>query len=196
QLVVLGEGPERERLARLARELDVPLRLPGRVPDVAAWLRRAELLVHPVRWEGFELAVLEAMLAGLPVVALRVSSLPELVGGWEVARVGRDRVVSPHAAVQLVAVEKLGPVGATLLQETVERSPPSCLAHPAGQLEVATQPDDRARERLGFARRDEKSGDAVLDELAEAADLGGDHRPDPLHRLERNHPEPLPHRGP
>jgi mannosyltransferase len=46
---------------------------------VAAWLRRATLLVHPARWEGFGLGVLEAMLAGLPVVASNVSSLPELV---------------------------------------------------------------------------------------------------------------------
>jgi len=78
-LVVLGEGPERAELESLARRLDVPVYLPGRVPDVAAWLRRADALVHPVRWEGFGLAVLEAMLAGLPVVATRVSALPELV---------------------------------------------------------------------------------------------------------------------
>ena len=78
-LVVLGEGPQRAELSRLARELDVPLYLPGRVPDVAAWLRRADLLVHPVRWEGFGLALLEAMLASLPVVATRVSSIPEIV---------------------------------------------------------------------------------------------------------------------
>ena len=82
-LVVLGEGAERTRLEELARELHVPLHLPGRVPDVAAWLRRAAVLVHPVRWEGFGLAVLEAMLAGLPVVASRVSSLPELVADGE-----------------------------------------------------------------------------------------------------------------
>src|SRR5204863_6003509 len=81
-LVVLGEGPEREALERLADELDVSERvfLLGRVPDVAAWLRRAALLVHPARWEGFGLAVLEAMLAGLPVVASDVRSLPELLG--------------------------------------------------------------------------------------------------------------------
>jgi glycosyltransferase involved in cell wall biosynthesis len=76
-LVVLGEGPQRIELERLAVER---VHLPGRVPDVAAWLRRADVLVHPVRWEGFGLAVLEAMLAGLPVVATNVSSLPELVG--------------------------------------------------------------------------------------------------------------------
>jgi glycosyltransferase involved in cell wall biosynthesis len=82
-LVVLGEGPERPELERLARELDVPVYLPGRVPDVSAWLRRASLLVHPARWEGFGLALLEAMLAGLPVVATRVSSIPEIVADGE-----------------------------------------------------------------------------------------------------------------
>jgi glycosyltransferase involved in cell wall biosynthesis len=78
-LVVLGDGPQRVELERLARELDVPLYLPGRVPDVAAWLRRADVLVHPARWEGFGLALLEAMLASLPVVATNVSSIPEIV---------------------------------------------------------------------------------------------------------------------
>jgi glycosyltransferase involved in cell wall biosynthesis len=80
-LVVLGEGPERGALEALARELGVEGRvfLLGRMPDVAAWLQRATVFVHPARWEGFGLAVLEAMLAGLPVVASRVSSLPELV---------------------------------------------------------------------------------------------------------------------
>jgi glycosyltransferase involved in cell wall biosynthesis len=80
-LVVLGDGPDRESLERLARELGVERRtfLLGRVPDVAAWLRRAAVFVHPARWEGFGLAVLEAMLAGVPVVATNVSSLPELV---------------------------------------------------------------------------------------------------------------------
>jgi glycosyltransferase involved in cell wall biosynthesis len=76
-LVVLGEGPEHERLAAEG------LYLPGRVGDVASWYRRSELLVHPARWEGFGLAVLEAMLAAKPVVASRVSSIPELVGDGE-----------------------------------------------------------------------------------------------------------------
>jgi glycosyltransferase involved in cell wall biosynthesis len=79
-LVVLGEGPLRERLEAEADALGVreALRLPGRAGDVAAWLRRTELLVHPARWEGFGLVVLEAMLAGLPVVASRVGAIPEI----------------------------------------------------------------------------------------------------------------------
>jgi glycosyltransferase involved in cell wall biosynthesis len=78
-LVVLGEGPERARLEALADELGVRLLLPGRVGDVTSVLRRADVLVHPARWEGFGLALLEAMLAELPMVATRVSSIPEIV---------------------------------------------------------------------------------------------------------------------
>jgi glycosyltransferase involved in cell wall biosynthesis len=75
-LVVLGEGPQRGELEALGAER---VHLLGRVPDVAAWLQRADVLVHPVRWEGFGLALLEAMLASLPVVATNVSSIPEIV---------------------------------------------------------------------------------------------------------------------
>ena len=102
-LVVLGEGPERGALAELARELGVASRvfLPGRVPDVAAWLRRASVYVHPARWEGFGLGVLEAMHAGLPVVATRVSSLPELVvDGRTGYLVPADDPVSLAAAIE------------------------------------------------------------------------------------------------
>jgi glycosyltransferase involved in cell wall biosynthesis len=85
RLAVLGEGPERPRLESLGEDLGVSgrLLLPGRVGDVAAWLRRATLLVHPVRWEGFGLALLEAMLAARPIVASNVSSIPEVVVNGE-----------------------------------------------------------------------------------------------------------------
>jgi glycosyltransferase involved in cell wall biosynthesis len=80
-LLVLGEGPERGHLDALARGLGVQDRvlMPGRVGDVAALYRRCDVLVHPARWEGFGLAMLEAMLAAKPVVAARAGSAPELV---------------------------------------------------------------------------------------------------------------------
>jgi glycosyltransferase involved in cell wall biosynthesis len=100
-LVVLGEGPQRPTLEQLARELDVRVYLPGRVPDVAAWLHRASVLVHPVRWEGFGLALLEAMQASLPVVATRVSSIPEIVADEETGV-----LVPPDDASALAAAVK------------------------------------------------------------------------------------------
>ena len=77
----LGEGPERAGLQALADDLGVreAVLLPGRVGDVASLYRAAEVVVHPVRWEGFGLALLEAMLAARPVVATRVSAAPEIV---------------------------------------------------------------------------------------------------------------------
>jgi glycosyltransferase involved in cell wall biosynthesis len=102
-LVVLGEGPQRAELERLAGPR---AHLLGRVPDVAAWLRRAELLVHPVRWEGFGLALLEAMLASLPVVGTRVSSIPEIVVDGETGLlVPPDDPVALAAAVNRVLAQ-------------------------------------------------------------------------------------------
>jgi len=84
-LVVLGEGPLREPLRERAKALGVAdaLLLPGRAGDIVPWLERAEVFVHPARWEGFGLVLLEAMLARLPIVASRVSSIPEIVRDGE-----------------------------------------------------------------------------------------------------------------
>ena len=80
-LVVLGQGSLAQELRELARArgVDDAVHLPYSVGDVADWLGRADVLVHPARWEGFGLALLEAMLAGLPIVASRVSAIPEIV---------------------------------------------------------------------------------------------------------------------
>lgn len=80
-LVDLGLGSQRDELLALAKAQGVAdaVYLAGSVGDVTDWLRRAEVFVHPARWEGFGLALLEAMLAGLPVVASDVSSIPEIV---------------------------------------------------------------------------------------------------------------------
>lgn len=80
-LVVLGIGSQEAALTALATERGISeaVHLAGSVGDVADWLRHAELFVHPARWEGFGLALLEAMLAGLPIVASSVSSIPEIV---------------------------------------------------------------------------------------------------------------------
>ena len=80
RLAILGWGrleeATRERAAALG--LAGAVVLPGRV-EPAAWLERADVFAHTSRWEGFGIVLLEAMLAGLPVVATRASAVPEIV---------------------------------------------------------------------------------------------------------------------
>ena len=110
-LVVLGEGPQRAELEGLASSLGVAdsTYLPGRVGDVTAWLERAELVLHPVRWEGFGLALLEAMRARRAVVATCVSSIPEIVVDGETGIVvAPDRADTIAGAVtELLADDEL-----------------------------------------------------------------------------------------
>ena len=52
--------------------------MPGRL-EIRDWLDRADIFLHTSKWEGFGMVLLEAMLAGLPIVATRVSAVPEVV---------------------------------------------------------------------------------------------------------------------
>lgn len=80
-LTLAGDGEERELLAGRARDLRVDhrVRFLGRIPDVGGLLAEADLLVHPSRAETFGLSLVEAAEAGLPVAALPVPALDELV---------------------------------------------------------------------------------------------------------------------
>ncbi len=71
RVCVVGEGVERDALARLSERLQLTQRVEflGEVREVDHWLARASLLVHPSRREGFPNAVLEAMGMGLAVVS-------------------------------------------------------------------------------------------------------------------------------
>jgi glycosyltransferase involved in cell wall biosynthesis len=79
-LDIVGEGPERRRLARRARELGIAdqVRLVGYVPDAASLVAGYRAYLHPARHEPFGLAVLEAMRAGVPPVAAPVGGVPQL----------------------------------------------------------------------------------------------------------------------
>jgi len=81
-LLIVGEGPERERLQAQARALTVARRVHflgwrGDVPDLLA---ASDLFLLPSRWEGMPNALLEAMASRLPVVATEVEGVRELLG--------------------------------------------------------------------------------------------------------------------
>jgi glycosyltransferase involved in cell wall biosynthesis len=67
--VIVGDGPLRPDGGELL----------GRRDDVPEILAGADIFALPTRWEGLPLSIIEAMHAGLPVVATRVGGIPELV---------------------------------------------------------------------------------------------------------------------
>lgn len=82
-LVLIGEGPLRPEAEALAHNLGIAQRVHflGRRADVPQLLKMGDLYVQPSRFEGFGLAALEAMAAGLPVVATTVPGLASVVAG-------------------------------------------------------------------------------------------------------------------
>lgn len=83
RLLLVGDGPARDELRRLAGDLGVADRVHfvGYLPDPAPCLRAMDLFALTSRSEGMPLAVLEAWAAGLPVVATRVGGLAEMTAG-------------------------------------------------------------------------------------------------------------------
>ncbi len=79
RVTVGGEGPESADLARRAAGL--PVELLGEVDDVGAWLAGLDLVVLPSRYEGLPFVLLEAMAAGVPVVATDVGDVRDAVDG-------------------------------------------------------------------------------------------------------------------
>ncbi|MFQ5669634.1 MAG: glycosyltransferase [Acidobacteriota bacterium] len=80
-LVLIGEGPCAGALRERAERADLAGRVffAGLLDQVPDLLAAFDLFAFPSRWEGFGLAVVEAMAAALPVVAARVDGLREVV---------------------------------------------------------------------------------------------------------------------
>lgn len=89
-LVIAGDGPLEEELKKEADELQLKSKVfflgPKRPEEVPVVLRALDCFVHPSRREGLPMAILEAMSAGLPVIATETDGIidifntPETIG--------------------------------------------------------------------------------------------------------------------
>ncbi|KPJ58128.1 MAG: hypothetical protein AMS15_09145 [Planctomycetes bacterium DG_23] len=96
QLLILGEGAEKERLLAQAQNLGLgeSVAFKGVVKDVSVFLAAADLFVLPSLAEGMPVALLEAMASGLPAIATRVSGTEEVITS------GKDGILMEARDVQ------------------------------------------------------------------------------------------------
>ncbi len=81
RLLLVGDGPERQRLEQLATELGIHPRVEflGFRRDIDDLLRKADVFLLSSHYEGISMALLEAMRAGLACVATKVGGVSETV---------------------------------------------------------------------------------------------------------------------
>lgn len=97
--VFVGDGPQFGSVQALARDMQLSDRIEfaGHTNHVAEVLARAHLFVLPTKWEGLPRSIIEALRAGLPVVASNVGGVPELVAD------GRNGLLVPAKDVASLA---------------------------------------------------------------------------------------------
>ena len=80
KLIFAGDGPERNNLERLCRELNLCGRVifVGKVSDTSHVLEMSDLFILPSETESFGLAALEAMAVGVPVISSNTGGIPEV----------------------------------------------------------------------------------------------------------------------
>lgn len=80
-LIIVGEGRERNRLEEeiINKRLNNEVILTGEKNNISELLSMSNLFILPSIWEGLPNALLEAMAAGLPVIATRVGGVPEVI---------------------------------------------------------------------------------------------------------------------
>jgi glycosyltransferase involved in cell wall biosynthesis len=95
RFVIAGDGPERERLEQIARELHLSSTVTflGFCTDMQSFLRTLDIFVQPSRVDAMPMSVLEAMAHGLPVIASAVGELPDILDHGS-----RGRLVPPEDA--------------------------------------------------------------------------------------------------
>ena len=104
-LVLIGDGPARPAVQRLLRSVPADrVEYHGHVGDRLRYmqlLRSGHIFVHPSRAEGVPKVLVEAMAAGLPIVATATGGVRDVLGNGE-----RGRLVPPHDVDAIVAAAR------------------------------------------------------------------------------------------
>jgi glycosyltransferase involved in cell wall biosynthesis len=113
RLILVGEGPERNRIQQIARACGVAEKITfaGFIGDPRPYYAIADVVVLSSLTEGSPNALLEAMAARVPVVATAVGGIPEIVQDQESALLIPSR--QPEALASAIAATFADPVAAS-----------------------------------------------------------------------------------
>lgn len=103
-LIIAGDGNDRERLKKLAKELRIAQRVKfvGERKDVEKFYTIADVFVLPSRYEGFGQVLLEAMAFGVPVIGLKADYPKVIVANEEIIINGKTGfLVDPYLVEDL-----------------------------------------------------------------------------------------------
>ncbi|MBN1892872.1 glycosyltransferase family 4 protein, partial [bacterium] len=89
RLLIVGKGPLESVLKKKCLGIGRQVFFSGYVENIEQVMKSLDVLLLPSLWEGFGIVLIEAMAAGKPVIATRVSNIPEIVSH------GRDGFLVP-----------------------------------------------------------------------------------------------------
>jgi len=101
-LTIVGDGPDRARLEAMSRRLGLSDRVvfTGLVPDIRPHLEASDLFLLPSRFEGYPAVMIEALAAGLPVIATPSSpAMKEILIDRSFGRIARADPIALAAAI-------------------------------------------------------------------------------------------------
>jgi glycosyltransferase involved in cell wall biosynthesis len=135
RLLIVGEGPERSAIEQAAQSLGISdkVHFTGYTRDVLPYYAAADLAVLASLSEGSPNALLEAMVARVPVVATSVGGIPEIVHDRQSAL-----LVPPADVAALTAALAQALGDPTLCQALAARAHEEILAHYTPELRAAS----------------------------------------------------------
>ncbi|MFH0795001.1 MAG: N-acetyl-alpha-D-glucosaminyl L-malate synthase BshA, partial [bacterium] len=125
RLILVGDGPDRDKAFRLAQELNIAdrVRFVGKQESIQPYFSIADLFLFPSEYESFGLAALEAMSCEVPVITSDGGGLPEVLEqgvSGHLCSVGSVECMADYGVELLTNEEKSRAMGAAGRKRAIE----------------------------------------------------------------------------
>ena len=108
-LTIVGSGPLKTELRSLSVDLGIEnmVKWKGQLQEVTPFYRSLDVFVLPSDYEGFGLVLLEAMSQGIPVIARRISAIPEVMGEKHPGLLNSSNAIDLARKIKELSVDRI-----------------------------------------------------------------------------------------